>query len=80
MASLNVEIEADKVADLMMEDSVFAFELWDTLAERLNMGAMADDLSDLLSTGHNKAHAKWILDQFVQTFDTIKRLHFTDDD
>lgn len=74
---MSVEVSGEQIADLMAEDGAFAFEVWATLAERLNMGALADDLSDLLSAHQNKPHARQIARQFSQTFETINSLHFS---
>jgi len=78
MAFIQTEIEAEIVADAMNEDGAFALDMWETMAERLNMGLMADNLGDLISGMENKARAKWLIAQFRATFDTIESLHLQD--
>lgn len=76
---ISLEISAEEVADLMAEDSEFAWEIWVMLAERLNMGAMADDLLDLVGSCRNKSHAKWVLDQYQESMARIAGIHLQDD-
>ena len=73
---MSVEVTAEMFADLMAEDPNFAFQVWETLAERLNMGAMADDLGDLLAGCTNPAQARWIIAQFKDVFARIEGVHF----
>jgi hypothetical protein len=74
---MSVEVTAEMFADLMAEDPNFAFQVWETLAERLNMGAMADDLGDLLAGCTNPAQARWIIAQFNEVFARIESVHFS---
>ena len=76
---MSVEVSGDQIADLMMEDGAFAFEVWTKLAERLHMGAMADDLSDLLGCCQDKSRARHITNTFLEAFGTAKSLHFPED-
>ena len=78
MAFAQVEIDAEMVLDAMNEDSVFALEIWEGFAERLNMGLMADNFGDMVSCMENKARAQWIIDQFKSTFDIVESLHLSD--
>jgi hypothetical protein len=44
---MSVEIEASSIADLMTNDGNFAIEMWDEFAERIQAGAMNDDVLDI---------------------------------
>ena len=73
---MSVEISANQIADVMLEDANFAFEVWFELAERMHMGMMADDLGDMIASCGDREKAKWIVHQFKDTFATIDRLNF----
>lgn len=65
MAFIQTEIKAEDVLDAMNEDGGFALELWEGLAERLNMGLLEDQLSDLLqSAGPQRLCQSSVVSQF----------------
>lgn len=44
---MRVEVSAEMFADLMSEDANFAAEVWQEIAERVEMGAMRDDAANI---------------------------------
>ena len=75
---MSVEVSGEMIADLMADDGNFAREIWTTFAERLSMGLMADNLSDLLAGEENRDYARWVMKQFAETFERINDLHFNE--
>lgn len=66
MAFVQVELNAEMIVDAMAEEGPFALEMWEMLAERLNMGALADDFSDMLYAIE--------VENFEEIADAVKRL------
>jgi len=79
MGIVQADISAEDVINAMDEDGQFAYEMWLTLAERLHMGLLQDQLADLLqSAGAERATP--IIRQFKDTFSLIEDLHFKEGD
>lgn len=74
MPYIQAELTADDVLDLMNDDPTFARDMWETLAERLNMGPTADSFSDLVSE-MEPGRARWIIGQFTNTFAVAEARH-----
>ena len=79
MAFTPVEITPEMVLDAMAKDGTFNAEMWEELAERLNMGRTADDFADMVASMENKSRAAWIIKQFEESFRRVKSLHLSDD-
>lgn len=67
---ISVEISGEEIANAMAEDGVFALEVWETLAERIDMGAMRDDAWDIASKC-TRARAKYLSNQFQSLADAF---------
>lgn len=79
MMNVDVEVSGEMIADTMNEDPNFAYEVWKTLAMRLDMGLMADQLLDLLAGDDESGEKRVITSVFQATFDCIEQLHFSED-
>lgn len=63
MGMVHLNVSADDVCDAMNEDGNFAAELWFALAQRLHMGLMSDDASDI-AAGWSKEKVTFVANQF----------------
>ncbi|MDE4059749.1 hypothetical protein [Phaeobacter gallaeciensis] len=72
MAHVSLELTADAVADAMLEDGVFAEEMWSAIADRLCAGRMLDDLADIIAGMNDRETAGLIAQQIHRAADTAK--------
>lgn len=63
MGILHTNVSADDICDAMNEDGNFASEIWTTLAQRLQMGLLSDDASDI-AAGWSKEKVTFVANQF----------------
>jgi hypothetical protein len=68
---MSVEVSGEMVADLMSDDPNFALEIWQTLAEHIQAGAMRDDAADLCS-GLEAGHATFLANTFRELSEAMR--------
>ena len=61
---MSVEVSGEMIADLMADDGNFAAEVYRTLAERVQMGAMRDDAADICA-GMTAEDASFLANSFA---------------
>lgn len=71
---VQVEIDEHAILDAMAEDPRLMTDVLYGMAERFDMGLMADHFADF--AGQHPSQAKWIIERFERSFQTIKSLHF----
>jgi hypothetical protein len=71
MARIDVDIEAEDIADAMNEDGAFMLEMLRIIAERVDMGMMRDNAFDL-SSQLSPDEAKYLAAQFSSLSEAIK--------
>lgn len=71
MPFIEAEITAEDVADAMNAEGVFLVEMLRTIAERVDMGMLRDNVSDVAGQ-MSKSDATYIHSQFASLAETIK--------
>ena len=51
MAIIQTDVSANDVIKAMLEDGVFAEDIWSGIADELHKGGMLDDLMDIVNSG-----------------------------
>ena len=70
-AFISTELEAHSVIEAMLEDSGFALDMWETIAEYLDRGALKDDAADIVA-GMDKEVRLFVLTQFEDLVSALK--------
>jgi hypothetical protein len=68
---MSVEISGEMIADLMAEDANFAAEVLRTIADRVAMGGLKDDASDI-AAGMSHNLASFMATQFIDLGEAMK--------
>lgn len=85
MASIQCEITAEDVIDLMNEDDHFAYEMWKEIATVFDAGLLSDNFIDMIGAlkhggERSKKEAEYILFMMTDVTLRARRLHFPPDD
>lgn len=85
MASIQSEITAEDVIDLMNEDEHFAYEMWKEIALAFEAGLLADNFTDMIGAlrhggERSEMEARYILTMMTDVAQLTRSLHFPPDD
>lgn len=85
MASIQCEITAEDVIELMNEDDHFAYEMWKEIAEVFDAGLLADNFIDMIGVlkhgdERSEKEAEYILFMMKDVTQRAQNLHFPPDD